>query len=80
MHPHLPYLTDSGIDTNHPDFEGRASWGMSARPDWQNNDLHGHGTHCAGIVASGPYGVAKASKVIAVKVLADDGEGLASWL
>jgi len=50
------------------------------RPDWQNNDLHGHGTHCAGTVASGPYGVAKASKVIAVKVLADDGEGLASWL
>ena len=33
------------------------------------------GTHCAGTIASGRYGVAKAAHVIAVKVLGSDGSG-----
>ncbi|KAF9649514.1 serine protease [Thelephora ganbajun] len=40
-------------------------------------DGNGHGTHCAGIAVSDPYGVAKAAVVIAVKVLSDGGSG--SW-
>ena len=39
----------SGIETSHPDFGGRASWGA----DFVDNpspmtDLNGHGTHVAG--------------------------------
>ncbi|KAF9645859.1 hypothetical protein BDM02DRAFT_389582 [Thelephora ganbajun] len=34
-----------------------------------------HGTYCAGIAISDPYGVAKAAHAIAVKVLSDSGSG-----
>ncbi|KAF9642887.1 subtilisin-like protein [Thelephora ganbajun] len=44
---------------------------------YPNADGNGHGTHCAGTAVSGPYGVAKAAHVIAVKVLSDAGSG--SW-
>ncbi|KAF9645591.1 subtilisin-like protein [Thelephora ganbajun] len=40
-------------------------------------DGNGHGTHTAGTAVSGPYGVAKAANVYAVKVLSDSGSG--SW-
>ena len=68
MHPHLLCSTDSGIDIHHPAFEGRASWGKTLGK-WDDKDNNGHGTHCAGTAVSEPYGVAKASKVIAVKVM-----------
>ena len=44
--------THSGIEVTHPDFQGRASWGIdlvqsgSARP---YTDENGHGTHVTGI-------------------------------
>ena len=79
MHPHLLYSTDSGIDIHHPAFDGRASWGKTFG-GYEDKDLEGHGTHCAGTAISGPYGVAKASKVIAVKVIDDDGKSSASQL
>ena len=72
----LLYSTDTGIYVDHPAFEGRASWGKTFGP-YEDKDGNGHGTHCAGTAVSGPYGVAKASKVIAVKVLGDNGSG--SW-
>jgi len=74
MHFHLPYQTDTGIDIEHPAFEGRASWGRTYG-NLNDKDVNGHGTFCAGIAVSGPYGVAKASKVVAVKVMSDDGSG-----
>ena len=37
--------------------------------------MEGHGTHCAGTAVSKKYGVAKAAKVIAVKVMGDRGLG-----
>jgi len=79
MHPHLPYPTDTGIFTEHPAFEGRASWGKTFGP-WKDKDGNGHGTHCAGTAVSGPYGVSKASRVVAVKVVDDFGVGSASQL
>jgi len=75
--PRLPYPTDTGIFTDHPAFEGRASWGKTFGP-YEDKDGNGHGTHCAGTVASKPYGVAKSSKVIAVKVMGDNGKGFTS--
>ena len=78
-HPHLLCPTDTGIDIEHPAFEGRASWGRTFG-DPSDKDINGHGTHCAGIAVSGPYGVAKASKVVAVKVMGDDGAGCAAHM
>jgi len=70
----LPFPTDTGIFTEHPAFQGRASWGKTFGP-YEDKDGNGHGTHCAGTAVSGPYGVAKAAHVIAVKVLSDQGSG-----
>ena len=43
-----------------------------------DDDNNGHGTHCAGTIASKKYGVAKAANVIAVKVLGSNGSGTMS--
>lgn len=40
-----------------------------------DDDGNGHGTHCAGTIASRKYGVAKKANVIAVKVLGSNGSG-----
>lgn len=68
------YIIDTGIDIRHPDFGGRAIWGTNT-VDGSNTDGNGHGTHCAGTVASNTYGVAKAARLVAVKVLGADGSG-----
>ena len=72
------YIIDTGIHTHHIEFGHRASWGITIRQHDIDEDTNGHGTHCAGTVASGEYGVAKAANVIAVKVLDSDGNGTAS--
>lgn len=40
-----------------------------------DTDGNGHGTHCAGTVASKKYGVAKKAELVAVKVLGSGGSG-----
>ncbi|KAJ6450362.1 subtilisin-like serine protease [Mycena sanguinolenta] len=72
------YVIDTGINIRHPEFEGRAEWGLTALDNDVDEDKNGHGTHCAGIIASRTYGVAKAATVIAVKVLGSDGKGSTS--
>lgn len=69
------YVIDTGINVSHPDFEGRAKWGITIPLDDLNVDGNGHGTHCAGTIASKTYGVAKKANVIAVKVLRTNGYG-----
>jgi len=57
------YVLDTGIYTDHSDFAGRAT----LPKDFSGggiNDLHGHGTHCAGIVGSNTYGVARGANLI----------------
>ncbi|MFE7190422.1 S8 family serine peptidase [Kitasatospora sp. NPDC057541] len=70
------YIVDTGVRITAEEFEGRASYGYDAI-DGDNvaDDGHGHGTHVAGTVASASFGVAKAAKIVAVRVLNDDGEG-----
>ncbi|TDZ13347.1 Cuticle-degrading protease [Colletotrichum spinosum] len=68
------YIVDTGIDVDHPDFEGRASF-LANYADADDTDGQGHGTHVAGTVGSKTYGVAKKTKLFAVKVLDANGEG-----
>lgn len=74
------YVIDTGINTNHDDFEGRAVWGITI-PEYDDDeddvdvDGNGHGTHCSGTIAGKKYGVAKSANLIAVKVLRSNGSG-----
>ncbi|MFI7672136.1 S8 family peptidase [Actinophytocola sp. NPDC049390] len=69
------YVIDTGIRTTHSDFGGRASWGTNTTGDGNNTDCNGHGTHVAGTIGGGQYGVAKGVTLIAVKVLDCNGSG-----
>ncbi|KAN0130153.1 Peptidase S8/S53 domain containing protein [Lactarius tabidus] len=69
------YVIDTGIHINHAEFGDRAFWGKTIPQNNVDEDGNGHGTHCAGTIASGKYGVAKAANVIAVKVLGSNGSG-----
>jgi len=69
------YVIDTGINVDHVEFEGRARWGKTIPKNDVDKDGNGHGTHCAGTIASRKYGVAKAAEVVAVKVLGSNGSG-----
>ncbi|KAG9223385.1 hypothetical protein PLEOSDRAFT_1095843 [Pleurotus ostreatus PC15] len=71
------YVVDTGIYTEHTEFEGRAHWGATFG-GYASVDGNGHGTHCAGVVAGHRFGVAKAASVVAVKVLSDAGSATVS--
>lgn len=68
------YIIDTGIRTSHNDFGGRASFGVNYAGG-SNSDCNGHGTHVAGTVGGTTWGVAKAVRLIAVKVLNCSGSG-----
>ena len=69
------YVVDSGIKVNHVDFGGRAVHGMTGSQirGEGDDDLNGHGTHCAGIAAGSEYGVAPMATPVSVKVIGEDG-------
>lgn len=69
------YVIDTGINVNHVEFEGRAAWGYTVPQNDVDEDGNGHGSHCAGTIASRKFGVAKKANVIAVKVLGSNGSG-----
>jgi subtilisin family serine protease len=69
------YVLDTGIFTAHPEFEGRAEHLANFAGDGTTTDGNGHGTHCAGTIGSKTYGVAKKTKLYAVKVLNSGGSG-----
>ena len=74
-------VIDTGVDLDHPEFEGRIVSGYDfvdgdAIPD----DEHNHGTHVAGTIAgandgSGITGVAYDAQIMPVRVLDSDGFG-----
>lgn len=72
------YVVDTGINVKHEQFEGRARWGATMPVNDEDEDGNGHGTHCAGTIASKDYGVAKNADLVAVKVLRSNGSGTMS--
>jgi parallel beta-helix repeat protein len=80
-------IIDTGIDYIHPDLGGGFGPGYKVIGGYDicNNDAdpmddHGHGTHCAGIVAANGTlkGVAPSAKLMAYKVLSSGGSGASS--
>lgn len=68
------YVLDSGIDRQHPDFEGRVEAGIDTTGEG-TGDFIGHGTHVAGLIGSKTFGVAKKVNLVEVKVLDSHGKG-----
>ena len=81
-------ILDTGIDITHPDLSKNIKGGYNALAgqDPQNyQDDNGHGTHMAGIIAArmnnlGIIGAAYQAKIVAVKVLDQNGGGRLSDL
>ncbi|WP_251051301.1 S8 family serine peptidase [Streptomyces sp. ISL-86] len=81
-------VLDTGIDVNHPDFDGLIDGTASFVPDEAVTDVNGHGTHVAGtIVGSGAAsggdnkGVAPGADLFVGKVLGGkEGYGQDSWV
>ncbi|WP_208884859.1 S8 family serine peptidase [Streptomyces sp. PBH53] len=75
-------VLDTGVDTNHPDLAARIAGTASFVPGQSVQDGNGHGTHCIG-TAAGPadpqqrprYGVAPEARILAGKVLSNQGSG-----
>ncbi|MDB4886894.1 MAG: peptidase and in kexin sedolisin [Gemmatimonadetes bacterium] len=70
----VAYIIDTGIETSHPQFGGRAAVSYDALGG-NGQDCNGHGTHVAGTVGSSTYGVAKGVTLRAVRVLDCNGSG-----
>ncbi|MFD3353479.1 S8 family peptidase [Streptomyces fradiae] len=68
------YVIDTGIDTAHADFGGRARNVFDAFGG-NGQDCNGHGTHVAGTVGGATYGVAKGVQLRGVRVLDCQGSG-----
>lgn len=77
-------VVDTGIDSQHPMFAGRVVAEADFSGEGTANDLSGHGTHVAGIIAGsasagGQFnGVAPEALLINAKALDSDGSGYLS--
>ncbi|MBB3675666.1 S8 family peptidase [Modestobacter versicolor] len=69
------YVIDTGIRLSHTDFGGRAVSGYDAVDGGSADDCNGHGTHVAGTVGGTRHGVAKGTRLVAVRVLDCAGSG-----
>ncbi|MEU9027928.1 S8 family peptidase [Streptomyces sp. NPDC048383] len=69
------YVVDTGINTAHQEFGGRARAGYNAVFLEGAADCNGHGTHVAATVGGATYGVAKGVSLVGVKVADCRGDG-----
>lgn len=77
-------VIDTGMDPRHAQ-QGDLSGAVKGTQDFTRSrsgavDIHGHGTHCAGIIGArlnqqGACGVAPECQIVAAKALGDDGSG-----
>jgi thermitase len=71
-------ILDTGIDQNHEELEGQVIAATNFSKSFTLIDVHGHGTHVAGIIAAkdnglGITGVAPGCPLLSVKVADDTG-------
>ncbi|MEX0568107.1 MAG: S8 family serine peptidase [Candidatus Njordarchaeota archaeon] len=88
--PYEVAILDTGVDKTHPALSGRVldeasfvDFDYDGMPDESPDDQNGHGTHCAGIVASNDAtyrGVSYGAYIINAKCLAKNGTGSFSWM
>ncbi|MFD3548478.1 S8 family peptidase [Streptomyces sp. NPDC058655] len=74
------YVVDTGINTGHREFGGRARTGYNGVFMERSGDCNGHGTHVAATVGGATYGVAKGVSLVAVKVADCRGDGRLSGM
>jgi serine protease len=73
------YVVDTGILATHADFGGRVGTGFTAINDGRGTgDCNGHGTHVAGTIGGATHGIAKAVRLVPVRVLDCNGSGTVS--
>ena len=77
-------VIDTGVDLDHPEFQGRLVPGYDfVDDDNEADDGNSHGTHVAGTIAgasdgAGITGVAPDAKIMPIRVLDDEGYGWTS--
>ena len=70
------YVLDTGVLASHVELAGRVDPGATAIADGRgSSDCNGHGTHVSGTIAGTTYGVAKAVRIVPVRVLGCSGSG-----
>ncbi|QIP14818.1 S8 family peptidase [Spirosoma aureum] len=80
------WIIDTGIDLDHPDLNVDTERSRSfVSGQTSADDENGHGTHVAGIIGAknnnvGITGVASGARLVALRVLDDDGEGRLSGI
>jgi subtilisin family serine protease len=73
------YVLDTGVRMRHAEFGGRVTSGYDfIDGDANAADCNGHGTHVAGTIAGATMGMARAARVVAVRVLDCAGSGTLS--
>jgi len=83
----IAILDTAGTFADHPDLAENSleQYARNFTNSDTLDDIHGHGTHCAGIAAAvdndqGIIGVAPGAKLIPIKVLNDSGSGSYQWI
>ncbi len=81
------FILDTAGRFDHPDLAGNAlpKLAKNFSDSKSLEDVHGHGTHCAGIAAAidndqGVIGVAPKAKLVPIKVLNDQGSAAWQWV
>ncbi len=81
------FILDTAGQFDHPDLQAGSlqQFAKNFTNSATLKDVHGHGTHCAGIAAAidnqiGVIGVAPGSKLVPIKVLNDSGAGSFAWV
>ena len=79
-------ILDTGVDLDHPDLANKVISNVNFSNSATMDDVHGHGTHVAGIAAAmtnngvGVAGLGYTATIMNVKVLGDTGAGAYSWI